>query len=160
VLDLYSKAERGTFSQTVREITDSEVAYDNGIVTDLLGNVRRTRDGRYFSASQFLPLEFAIGKRWRTSYTAGRAPGEGFLTEMEVHVTAKERVVVPAGSFDAFRIEGFGHGRTPQGALEIRFTAWFAPDQCRRPVAREELRKTMFATLAAERQELLSFKQG
>jgi Caspase domain len=160
VLDLYSKAERSTFNQTVTQITESEVIYDNGVVTDLLGNVRRTRDGRYFSASQFLPLEFAVGKRWRTRYTAGRAPGEGFATEMEVHVAAKERVVVPAGTFDAFRLEGSGHGRTPKGALEIQFTAWFAPDRCRRPVAREELRKTMFATVAAERQELLSFKEG
>ena len=66
---------------------------------------------------------------------------------------------MPAGVFDAFRIEAKGHSMTPKGVLEVAITAWLAPDVCRRPVARNDRRTTRMGGVA-ERDELVSFKQG
>jgi hypothetical protein len=158
VLDLYSKAAKRQDVATVAEITENEVRFSNGHVTDLMGNVLRARDGRVFSQSQFLPLEFAVGKRWRTRFTVTIGGGVSDV-ELEFHIATREKVTVPAGTFDAFRIEARGHSYTPRGIMETAVTGWLAPDVCRRPVARDDRRLGRFGGVA-ERDELVSFKQG
>lgn len=67
-LDGYTKAVQATYTNTIVEITDKEVIYDRGLVTNLLGNRLRAPDGRRFTAGQDAPLEFAVGKRWTTRF--------------------------------------------------------------------------------------------
>ena len=158
VMDLHSRAVQRQEVAAVTEITGSEVRYSNGLITDLLGNQLRARDGRIFSPSQFTPLEYAVGKRWRTRFTV-TVQGYTGDNELEFHIAARERITVPAGTFEAFRIEAKGHGQTPKGILEINITGWIAPDVCRRPIARNDRRTTRFGGVAI-RDELVSFKQG
>ena len=162
--DLYTKVEGRSIETAVKEITDNEVLWSNGLVTDLLGNQRRLPNGATFSPNQLAPLEFAVGRHWKTRYTVTSPKGDVGEANVELKIVTREKVTVPAGTFDAFRIESLGHSLMPMGPAEIQIKLWYAPDQVRMPVAREELRKVrggrMERVVVSERRELVSFKQG
>lgn len=164
VLDLSTRSEKNTFTMTVVEITESEVVFDNGIVTDLLGNVRRNRRGGTFSPRQQYPLEYAVGKRWTTRFTSTNPKGLVGTTVLDLHIAARERITVPAGAFDTFLIEGHGYTTGfPGGDVELRPKWWMAPAQVRWPIRSEDNRKGgRFGSrvLAAEIQELVSYRQA
>ena len=161
-MDLFSKVVSGTYVNTVTQVTDTEVVFNGGApVTDALGNVVKTPDGRRFTAPQLLPLEYALGKRWATRFEGpiqyDGSPGD-FIFEFQI--TAREPVVVPAGTFNAFRLEGRGtvasrYGIAPQ---ERRF--WVAPDKSRRVIASDSTSRTRMGFNLAERIELVSFRES
>jgi len=160
VTDLYTKLETETFTQTITKITDTEVIYDTGLVTDLLGNRLRTRDGRLFGPAQFIPLEFAVGRRWTTRFKLTHpkfGPGQ---VELDMRVVARETVTVLAGTFDTFRIEGHGWSTGSWGSTQVTRIAWLAPDRVRRWVASEDLRGAGSKVIASEREELIAYKQS
>jgi len=160
-LDPESRKERGTSTSTVTRISDSEVTFSDGLVTDLLGNTRRDRDGRHFSANQHVPLEYAVGKQWVAMFTTSMPRRGSGTSEIRFRIVDRERITVPAGTFNAFRIEGHGFtwGIGPQ-MVEIRLTQWRDPDKVRRAVAHELFRKTTTRTITAERIELVSYTQS
>lgn len=160
VLDLHSKKERRTFTSTITHITDTEVTFSDGLVTDLLGNIRRSRDGRVFSANQNVPLEYSVGKQWSTRFWATTPMGTFVTVEMQFKIVTRESITVPAGPFNAFRIEGHGRGWGAGPAGEVRQTEWFAPDKVRGSVALEFLRKVGPKTDTAVRLELVSYKES
>ena len=162
VLDLFSKVEQRRFRQTIAQITDSEVIYRNGFVTDLLGNERRYPDGRTLSPNQNYPAEFVVGKRWQSRWlTFSPARGDEVLNERQYHIAARESITVPAGSFHAFRVEATGGVATPKGGNHsVSGRTWFAPDAVRGPVASEYLQKGTRSIARAERRELVSYKQS
>ena len=160
VTDLYTKLEVETYTQTIARVTDTEVIYDTGMVTDLLGNRTRTRDGRVFGPAQFIPLEFAVGRRWSTRFKLTHprfGPGQ---VEIDMRIVGRETVTVPAGTFDTFRIEGHGWSSGSWGSTQVTRTAWLAPDRVRRWVASEDFRKGGPRVIASEREELVSFRQS
>jgi hypothetical protein len=156
-LDLKTKAEKRTFSMTITAIRENEVVFDNGVIHDLLGNLIQLPDGRRYTPRQDQPLEFAVGRRWtmRCSVSKGRT-GKNDAMEAEFHISGKERITVPAGTFDCYLVEGRARGLTLMGgAPETLWRRWFAPDQVRRPIVRETVSKE-----ESTRVELVSFKQG
>ena len=160
VTDLYTKLETETFTQTITKITDTEVIYDTGMVTDLLGNRVRTRDGRVFGPGQFIPLEFAVGRRWTTRFKLTHprfGPGQ---VEIDMRIVARETVTVSAGTFDTFRIEGHGWSTGSWGSTQVTRIAWLAPDRVRRWIASEDLRAAGSKVIASEREELVAYKQS
>jgi hypothetical protein len=105
-----SGAERRTFVQRVTRIDEENdrVEFNNGtLVTDLLGNVLKNPFVEYDAPVQANPAELQVGKRWQARFHAARKGGEADV-DMAFEIVARERVVVPAGEFDAFRIEGRG----------------------------------------------------
>ena len=74
-------------------------------------------------------------------------------------MVGKERITVPAGTFDAFRVEGKGAMRN-LGAT-VKTTYWIAPDQVRRVIAEETevYRPAGGKYIKTDREELLSFQQ-
>jgi len=176
-LNTDDKSVLETFTTTVSEITDTEVIYDRGLVTNLLGNVLRTPDGRRFSDNQGLPLEFSIGKRWTSRYHVmqeevgsttrdGLKPAAGTRVgtiDMDYRILAREPVTVPAGTFDTFHIRARGWS-TGTGAniypVRVELETWFAPGQVRRPVIFESRRTTGPKVIEAIRQELVAFRES
>lgn len=76
------------------------------------------------------PLE--IGKKWDFKYTTATKLNPSKLTgrlQFEANVTAYEKVKVPAGEFDAFRIEykGFWYNGTDGRSGSMKMTNWYAP---------------------------------
>jgi hypothetical protein len=56
-----------------------------------------------------VPAHLQVGKRWTARFAALRRKGE-FDEDMSAQVVARESVKVPAGTFDAFRIEARIYG--------------------------------------------------
>jgi hypothetical protein len=161
-MDLFSKVVSSTYTQTVTSISEREVIYNNGqIVTDLLGNPVKARDGRTFSPNQNNPQEFRVGKRWSARFTVAHPSFGNFGTSLEFRIVGKEKVTVPAGTFDCFRIEANGETIGRNGVLVISNKLWVCPERLRRAVAGEVLRTFMGGRPAAsERIELVSFQQA
>jgi uncharacterized caspase-like protein len=160
-LDLFSRVEQRKFTQTITRITDTEVIYSNGFVTDLLGNNRRFPDGRRLSPNQTYPLEFTVGKRWQSRWITSNPKRGEIPNERHFHIAARENITVPAGTFNAFRIEATGGAAVPVvGNMSISARYWFAPDAVRGLVAGEFLQKGTRGIGQAFRVELLSFKQS
>jgi hypothetical protein len=76
---------------------------------------------------------------------------------MELRVAARERVSVPAGTFNAFRIEARGLSTNPGGPIETEIRRWHVPD-FQWPVRREEVRRRYGREIFTQRLELLSVK--
>ena len=160
VTDLYTKLEVETYTQTITKITDTEVVYDTGMITDLLGNLTRTRDGRVFGPAQFIPLEYAVGRRWTTRFQFTHTKFGPGRIELDMRVATRESITVPAGTFDAFRLEGDGWSTGSWGSTQVKRVAWFAPDRVRRWIASEDLRLAGGTkAIASEREELVAYKQ-
>ena len=83
---------------------------------------------------------------------------------MEFRIVAKEKVTVPAGTFECFRIEGIGVNRQlPRPDVDLFLTQWRAPELVRRPIAVEERKRHVIrghvTDFFDERRELVSFTQ-
>jgi hypothetical protein len=123
---------------SVSEIRENEVVFSGGLITDLLGNIVQRPDGRRFTPRQDFPLEYAVGRRWSTRTMAQYASGINVALEFQFRITKKEKVTVPAGTFDCFVIEGLAQGLTDKGIrTESRLVRWMAPDLVRRPIIQE-----------------------
>ena len=151
---------------TVVDVTESEVRFGNGQVLDPLGNTLRRPGGRVYTPNQLEPVEYTVGKRWRTEFRISTPKGAEGTTTMDLRIAARESVTVPAGTFNAFRIEGHGvfDDRMYRHPEETRLKKWSAPDRLRMPVALEEIRQRggnrSTRLLQSRRWELLSFREG
>jgi hypothetical protein len=159
-MDLYSKVVAQTVSLRITEISDTRVVYNSGrLVTDLLGSPISIPDGRKFTPSQLAPTDYRVGKRWRTRFNVTHPKFGEFRTTFDLRIAARERIAVPAGSFDCYRLEALGQSEGAQ-TIRLEVTTWMAPDRCRRVVARNEIRRNQYQIIVAERQELVSFSQA
>ena len=143
----------------VTKVTDLEIVFGDGeLVCDPLGNVLKFPGGLRWGLHQEVPLEYAVGKRWTTRFDV-LAGGNGTNT-LAYRVAAREKVTVPAGTFDAFRVEGRGLNESPfRAANELRFTTWRAPE-LRLWIAFEHLVTSPGATEISLRSELVSYRQA
>ena len=161
-IDMLTRLELRTYGQHVTAITDSEVIFNNGNrITDFLGNIIQNAQGVRFSGSQFYVPEYSVGKRWPARFQRILPDGRKFDVEYDFRVTTKEQIQVPAGSFDAFRIQGSGwtQANNGSGSIQLRSAYWIAPG-VRSAIAWETLnRHSIGRILASERQELVSYKQ-
>ena len=155
----------GKFTAEVTAITDAHVIINDGqAIRDLLGNQVRFRDGREMTPRQDQPLEYVVGKKWSTRYAISR---EGKLlgrVQMAFRIAGRERITVPAGTFDCFRIEAHGINRLPgRPDVDIIVTRWHDPERVRLAIASEEVRrmsvKGHVKTMHSGRLELVSFDQ-
>lgn len=128
----------------VTEIRENEVAFSGGLITDLLGNIVRrggSTQTRYTPRQDF-PLEYAVGRRWTTRTVATGATGVSTTLDFEFRITRREKITVPAGTFDCYVIEGIAAGLTEKGVrTQTRSVRWMAPDRVRRPIAQETVIK-------------------
>ncbi|MEQ1775372.1 MAG: caspase family protein [Burkholderiales bacterium] len=159
-LDRYTKQVEETYTGTIIEITDTEVRYDSGLVTNLLGNYLRVRDGRRFTDSQATPLEFAVGKRWPSRVKLTFPNGMRGIIDLDFRIVTRERVTVPAGSFDAFRVEARGWSVGDYGSARVELNIWHAPGKVRRPVMSEVHRQNGPKIIESSREELMAFRES
>jgi hypothetical protein len=145
-----------TFTHAVVQVTETETIHGTGLVTDLLGNLRRNPDGTTISPNQFVPSEFAVGKSWRTRYELTNPKGEKFVFDNTLRIAAREQVTVPAGGFNAFRLDSVATIPTLPGFTQ-EVTRWYVPE-FQRPVRRVEVRKRGGAIVFSERNDLTAYK--
>ena len=136
---------------------------NGGSVTDLLGNPLKNPQGEYEVPVQFTPAELQVGKRWNGMFRSKRRRGE-FDEEFTARIATREIVDVPAGRFDAFRIEVeivgvktsvFGR----QGARRAHTILWEVPG-LNFAVKRERNLTFPNGGVATEQTELVSLRQA
>ena len=157
VIGIITKTVKPDYSVTVTQVTDTEVIHDSGLITDLLGNQLRSRFGNVNSPTQLVPQEFAVGKRWSSRYTVTDRKGATFNSEQDFRIVAREMIEVPAGTFNAFLIDGRGRNTNPAGPVEFTVRRWYVPE-FQRPVVREQIDRRGDKVTFAERLELMSYK--
>jgi len=150
--------------RTVTEVTIREVIYNDGYVTDALGNPLRTDEGRLITGCQLWSLSYAVGKHWATHYKEVGHKGVSNDVDKEVRVVEREYITVPAGTFNAFvlDVEGWTVGNMPgyqvHNLNKDRF--WIAPDQVRAPIVSELKEFVHRGTLKSwKREELTAYRQ-
>lgn len=158
--DAYTDIEIRKYALPVSEITETEVIYGKGgFVTDLIGNWIKMSDGRVFSGAQYFVPEYSLGKRWRSRHRVSTAKGDQYDTVYDFKVAARENKTVPAGSFDAFRIEGSGWTLGPAGNIRLESRYWVTPS-IRRFIAAEFFQQNSRGKVVkSQRVELLSYTQ-
>lgn len=161
-LDLETRVENRRYTLGVTKISGNEVIYGKGgTVTDLLGNWIKMPDGRQWTDAQFFIAEYSLGKRWHSRHRYQSEKGATFSTEYEFRVAARESVTVPAGTFDAFRIEGRGWTRGETGAVQLTMRYWVTSG-VRRWIAFESVHRAAQSQrlIVSHRIELLAYCCG
>lgn len=131
-LDLYSGVVQRTYKLVVKrvDLAGDRVELTEGLLLDLAGNVLRAGERQFDVPLQLNPSELQVGRRWTVRFEqSGRYAGSG---EYLFRVLRREKTTVPAGEFDAFKIEGEGwfnprQGGTPERSPRIRHTRWVVP---------------------------------
>lgn len=142
-MDGFSHVEDMRHVLRVTGLADNRVIFNDGFhVTDRFGNDVSVGSYNRISAQEVFVPEYRIGKKWTTLYHLSKAESAEFDVTYDFEVVGREKITVPAGTFNAFRIEGEGHMHQlrgyRQGACKekhSRFTIWVAPDEVRRYVA-------------------------
>ena len=70
-------------------------------------------------------LLFFVGKKWSTRFKQTRPNGVTYTFQYDLKVVGKEKVTVPAGTFEAYRIEARGFNIELGARLERNI--WVAP---------------------------------
>ena len=109
---------------------DRVVFSKGGVVFDQMGGVLRNRFGTKDPAVLVVPADLAIGKRWRSAFTNTGPDGKPSTNFWEARAAALEDVVVPAGTFKAYRVERQGEARPAGDDAAMTFltaTIWIDP---------------------------------
>jgi hypothetical protein len=147
------------YTLVVSDISDTQVIYGNGtFVTDLIGNWIKLF-GRVITGAQYFVPDYSMGKRWTSRHRVVNANGDQYDTVYDFKVVARERKTVPAGTFDAFRIDGSGWTRGPLGSIGLQSRYWVTPDVRRSIEAHFWQSHSRGSGLANKRVELISFAQ-
>ena len=159
-IDLFTKIELKTaIYYRITQVTEDQVIFGRGGRSpDHFGNQLKVPDGRGYSrVRSFSFLSTAFGKKGQLCYKISHPDGSTSENEIEFKVVAREQITVPAGSFDAFKVEGEGWSRNSgsKWQLERKTQDLIAPG-IRWPVAKRELRAahTSGKVLNNERVEL------
>jgi uncharacterized caspase-like protein len=130
-------------------------------ITDLMGNPQKIENFVYEQPVQLFPSELQIGNRWIAHTRFRQSNGQWDDRDLTLRVTGVERIKVPAGEFDTFKIEGRGWWRS--GSL-TEATYWVIPGMNAFYVKREFLSSRPCSAgrcyLRSERHELVAHRQN
>jgi len=128
ITDLLTGLETWNGKLTVTRVDEDadRVELNNGDwVMDLMGNVLSSPGASSDVPRQFAPGELQVGKKWAAGWTTEHQRWGKLVYDLNLRIAAFEKIRVPAGEFDAFRIEGEGWITNVGTKLERRF--WIVP---------------------------------
>ena len=119
-IDQFSKKSENIIRRVTRVDSESDrVIFDDGkYVTDQMGNTLVNQLGNFSTVRQFYQADLFVGKKWTSRFKQIRPNGAAYTFEYNLKVVAKETITVPAGTFDAFRIEARGFNIDLGASLE------------------------------------------
>jgi hypothetical protein len=121
-----------------------------------MGNPIKQGDKEFDAPQQLNPAELQVGRKWTAAYILTKS-GSASNAYLDLQIARREKVSVPAGTFEAFRIEGQGWNKTFDTQLEVRL--WLVPG-LNFPVKREVVNRNRKGHLkVTERHELVSLRQ-
>ena len=168
VIDLLSGSVTRKYTLSLESATRDTFRFGRGYVTDKsLNLLRETRDGKPVKwipkrPNYDFPME--IGKTWSAVAVRDTSDLEA-EHEFTFRVIRQERVIVPAGVFDAFRVEGTNKyksrrkdGSSGEGVGVHRY--WYSPAVARFVAYEYEETNWKGVVYKKDRDELVSFKRG
>ena len=133
-----------------------EINRGKGII-DLMGNPLKVGDREFDVPRQQNPAELQVGKKWTATFIQSMKGSGANSISIDFHIARREMVTVPAGTFDAFRVEGRGWSATR--GTQIEFRQWLVP-RLNFPVKREVVSRARDGRfIETETHELVSLKQ-
>jgi len=111
---------------TAVDVDADRVEFNGGeYASDIMGNITATQRGSFSTPRQFYPAELYVGKKWHTAFKQVRPSGITYTYRYDVRVVGKETITVPAGTFEAFKIEARGFNVQLGAALSRNI--WVTP---------------------------------
>ena len=123
-----------------------------------MGNVTTNDRGAFSTPRQFYPADLFVGKKWSTRFKQTRPNGVTYTFQYDLKVVGKEKVTVPAGTFEAYRIEARGFNIELGARLERNI--WVAPGINADIVHEIKVRLRNGNWDQNDRQELVSYTQA
>ena len=129
VLDPFSKVRQGVDRLRVTKVdvdADRVEINNGGSVADLMGNFIKIGQVVFDAPAQVFPAELQLGRKWTARFR--RKDNYGYSeSDIDFQVLRREKVTVPAGTFDTFRIDGQGVGRHSRGVSRLEVRVWVVP---------------------------------
>jgi hypothetical protein len=129
VLDPFSKVRQGLDRIRITKVdadADRVEINDGASVSDLMGNMLKIGVVVFDAPAQVFPAELQLGRKWTARFR--RKDSAGYSeSDIDFQVLRREKVAVPAGQFDAFRIDGRGVGRHARGVSRLEVRIWVVP---------------------------------
>ncbi len=157
--DILSGVEQRTYDLSVTRVDEEadRIEINNGIlVTDRMGNYLKNDKAEFSVPQQFAPAEIFVGKKWQAVFRRNDYKSGPISVSFDFHISRREKIVVSAGEFNAFRLEGEGWSAS---GLRIERINWLVPGLNfaikQERIARDS-RGQFFAT---DRHELVSLRQ-
>ncbi len=160
VIDIFTKATKTKVMKVTQvDLPNERVIYNNGeFASDLMGNTTTNLRGLFSTPRQFYPADLMVGKKWQTRFKQSRSSGLTYTFQYDLKVVAKEKITVPAGTFDAYKIEARGFNMELGASIERNI--WVAPG-VNADIAHEiKVRLRNGRMEQADREELVSFDQA
>ena len=143
--DGYTNIVEGTYTEVVTSVSDTQTVFDDGArIVDMLGNEEKSKSNNFVSIAQFYPNSYELGKTWRTNFRYWLPAGWtkiGFQqarkpkVAVDLKVVARESITTKAGTFNAFKIVGYGFLGNNGTTVEVRY--WIDPERCSYPLLYE-----------------------
>lgn len=142
---------------TAVDTAADRVEFNGGkFIQDLMGNPLSNPRKQFDVPIQYYPAQLQVGSKWTAVATMEDRQGGSSEVSYDMHIRAMEKVTVPAGTFDAFRIEGRGW-KTSKG-IELQLVIWVVPG-INFFIKRERTNRRGNRLLVTERQELVFLSQ-
>lgn len=157
-VDILTGLEEGVQKRWVTQVDEENdrVEFNDGArISDLMGNPVSGGDRVFDYPVQIFPAELQIGKKWRALFN-GRKGGRESGGYLDMQVAARERISVPAGEIETFRIEGWGYN-SMGGRMEER--RWVVPGLNSPIRAETVIKKPRGGFGKSQRLELVSLRQ-
>ena len=125
--DTLTGLETRTYTPRVTRVDDEAGRVeinDGNEIWDMMGNVIKAGNSVFDPPRQFSPAELQVGKKWTAAWK-WTENGQVRFIWVDFQIVSRELVSVPAGSFHAFRVEGYGGDKFQGG--KIRLTNWLVP---------------------------------
>lgn len=109
-----------------------EAAENDGVAVFMSDmNTVETPDWARTPPTRFSEYPLALGKKWSLKFVQNSKTGNRFSTrfQYDAEVVGQEKVKVPAGEFDAFKIvyKGYWNNDTTNRNGAAKLTVWYAP---------------------------------
>ncbi len=160
VLDAFTQIGKPlVMNVTQIDMQAERVVYNEGeFVSDLMGNTTTNHRGSNSTQRQFYPAELIVGYKWQTRFKQTRPNGVVYTFQYDLKVVGKETITVPAGTFEAYKIEARGFNMDLGARLERNI--WVTPG-VNADIAHEiKVRLRNGRWDQNDRQELVSVVQG
>lgn len=159
ISDLLSGIETEVRVATITRVdTQADIVeINNGLITlDLMGNPMSIRGRKFDTPLAMMPTEFQLGKKW-TASNMSTVNGQRSVVTYDMRIAVVEKIRVPAGEFDVFRVEARGWNVTND--IELTETNWLVPG-LNFSVKRDTLRRKRNGQIVfSERLELMELYQ-